>query len=153
MKNNNDFDEILRKSLFKVPPGFFEQISEKTLSKAKQRVHRRRTILITLGTLAVAASMSAIALLGYYRAESPKIESISIVLGKKGEIKQSDRQTKVIGKPTAPSGIGKVNHSKTETKEIKPEELSDVLPELTDDELLQVAVAYKSDPFIEEGQH
>ena len=153
MKNDKEFDEKLRKSLYKVPEGFFEQVSEKTLSKAKQREQRRRTFLITLGTFAVAASLSAIALLGYFRHGSEKIETTSIVQGKKAEIQQSVRQTEVIGKPADMSGIKKVLPSKTVVKESKPEDLSDVLPELTDDELFQVAAVYKSDPFIDEAQH
>ena len=153
MKYDNDFDEMLKRSLYKVPEGFFEQVSEKTLLKAKQREKQRRMIRITLGTFAVAASLTAIAFLGYYRTDSKRIESISIVMDKNGDKKQSVRQTEVIGKPTNVSGLGKVKHLRTETKEIKPEELSDVLPELTDDELLQVAAAYKSDPFIDETQH
>ena len=72
MKADNEFDGIGKKTTYKVPDGFFEHISERTLSKAKQRELKRRKTLMLWRTVAVAASLSAIAILGYYMYEKSK---------------------------------------------------------------------------------
>ena len=63
---NTEFKEIGRKSTYKVPDGFFEKVSEKTLLMAKQREQNHRNMIITLRTFAAAASLFAFALIGYF---------------------------------------------------------------------------------------
>jgi hypothetical protein len=163
MKEVTEFEEIGRNSQFKVPEGFFEQISEKTLQKAKQREQNHRKIILTLRTFAVAASLFAIALLGYFMSDAGKPEVKQIVQTKQIEKKinetrqldkkQTIRQTAKTDKQITIAEIKKVAPAKTDMKEIIPENLTDVLPELSDDELLLLAAMYKADLFIDESQN
>jgi len=152
MKEDTEFQEIGRKTPYKVPEGFFEKISEKTLLLAKQRESKSRKIVMALRTFAVAASFSALALLSYFMIEKEKPMTKLIVGQKQTEVKDTIRPPEVIGKQIAITGTKKAAPEKTVKKEIFPEEITDVLSELSDDELLQLASVYKSDPFIEESQ-
>jgi len=152
MNEDTEFQETGKKTPFKVPTGFFEHISEKTLLKAKQREQNSRKMLIVLRTFAVAASFSAIALLGYFITETEKPEIKQEVQNKQTEIKDTIQPTKVIDKQITIAEIKKVAPAKAIIKETHPEEVTDVLSEMSDDELLQLAAIYKSDPFIEESQ-
>ncbi len=152
MNEDTEFQEIGRKSPYKVPDGFFDQVSVKTLQKAKQRELNSRKILIALRTFAVAASLSAIALLTYFVTETEKTETKQLVQNKQTEVKDTIRQTEVIAKKITVAEIKKEAPVKTTIIETKPEEIRDVLSELSDDELLQLAAIYKSDPFLEDSQ-
>lgn len=151
MKEETEFQEIGKNTPYKVPDGFFEKISEKTLRKAKQREQNSRKMLITLRIFAVAASMSAIALLTYYMTGTEKIEIKQSVQNKQTEVIDTIRQTEAITKKTTIAEIKKVAPVKMSYKETKPEEITDVLSELSDDELLQLAAMYKSDLLIDEA--
>ena len=113
-----DFKKIGKDSGYRVPAGFFEQISEVTLVKARQREKKHRKIQIAFRGFAFAASLSAIALIGYFMTNSEKNEVSQFVKKEKIEVT-----------------------------------LKDVLPELTDDELLQMTIVYRTDPFIEDSQN
>lgn len=171
MKEDTEFEKIGRNSPYKVPEGFFEKISERTLLKAKQREQKHRKIILTLRTFAVAASFFAIALLGYFMSESGKPEEKQIVQTKQIEEKSNEtmqpekkqiiQQPAKTNKQIAIAEITKVApvktdtteiiSAKTEPKEIITENLTDVLPELSDDDLLQLAAMYKSDLIIDES--
>lgn len=151
MKEDTEFQGIGKKTPYKVPDGFFERISEKTLRKAKQREQNSRKILIALRTFAVAASLSAIALLAYFMTGTEKIEIKQLVQNKQTEVKDTIRQTEAIAKKITIAEIKKEAPVKTTIKETKPEEITDVLSELSDDELLQLAAMYKSDLLIDEA--
>ena len=173
MKEDTEFENIGRNSPYKVPEGFFEKISERTLLKAKQREQKHRKIILTLQTFAVAASFFAIALLGYFMSESGKPEEKQIVQTKQieeksnetrqPEKKQTIQQPAKTDQQIAIAEITKVAPvktdaketvpAKTEPKEIITENLTDVLPELSDDDLLQLAAMYKSDLIIDESQN
>lgn len=150
MKEDIEFQEIGKRTSYKVPDGFFEQISEKTLRRAKEREQSSRKILIALRTFAVAASLSAIALLAYFMTETEKTEIGQLVQNKQTEVKDTLRQTDVIVRKITVSEIKEEAPLKTIVIETKPEEIIDVLSELSDDELLQLAAMYKSDLFIAE---
>jgi len=151
MKEETEFQEIGKNTPYKVPDGFFEKISEKTLRIAKQREHNSRKIVIVLRTFAVAASLSAIALLAYFITGTEKTEIKQLVQSKQTEVKDTIRQTKAITKKITIAEIKKEEPVKTTIKETKPEEITDVLSELSDDELLQFAAMYKSDLFIDDS--
>jgi hypothetical protein len=152
MKEDTEFQEIGREIPYKVPEGFFEKISEKTLLLAKQRERKSRKIVIALRTFAVAASFLVLALLSYFMIEKEKPIITSTVGQKQTEVKATIRPPEVTDKQIAITGTKKIAPEKTVKKEIFPEEFTDVLSELSDDELLQLASVYKSDPFIEESQ-
>ena len=151
MKEDTEFQGIGKKTPYKVPDGFFERISEKTLRKAKQREQNSRKILIALRPFAVAASLSAIALLAYFMTGTEKIEIKQLVQNKQTEVKDTIRQTEAIAKKITIAEVKKEAPAKTTIKETKPEEITDVLSELSDDELLQLAAMYKSDLLIDEA--
>ena len=151
MKEDSEFQEIGKNTPYKVPDGFFEKISEKTLRKAKQREQNSRKILIVLRTFAVAASLAAIALLAYFMTGTEKPEIKQLVQSKQTEVIDTIRLTEVISKKITITEIKKEAPVKTTIKETKPEEITDVLSELSDDELLQLAAMYKSDVFIDES--
>ena len=152
MKEDTDFQEIGRKTTYKVPEGFFEKVSEKTLLLAKQRERKSRKIVIALRTFAVAASFSALVLLSYFMIEKEKPITKLIAVQKQTEVKDTIRQEDQIVKQIVITEKKKVAPEKIVAKEIFPEEITDVLSELSDDELLQLASVYKSDVFIEESQ-
>jgi len=147
---NTEFKEIGRKSTYKVPDGFFEKVSEKTLLMAKQREQNHRNMIITLRTFAAAASLFAFALIGYFIL---KPETKQIVQVKQTEVKQEIPKKAEINEQITFTETTKVAPVKTITKATSPEELTDILADLSDDELLEMAAVYKSDPFIEESQH
>jgi len=151
MKEDSEFQEIGKNTPYKVPDGFFEKISEKTLRKAKQREQNSRKILIVLRTFAVAASLAAIALLAYFMTGTEKPEIKQLVQSKQTEVIDTIRLTEVISKKITITEIKKEAPVKTTIKETKPEEITDVLSELSDDELLQLAAMYKSDLFIDDS--
>jgi len=151
MKEDTEFQEIGKNTPYKVPDGFFEKISEKTLRKAKQREQNSRKILIVLRTFAVAASLAAIALLAYFMTGTEKPEIKQLVQSKQTEVIDTIRLTEVISKKITITEIKKEAPVKTTIKETKPEEITDVLSELSDDELLQLAAMYKSDLFIDDS--
>jgi proline dehydrogenase len=150
---DKDFNKIGKDSHYSVPDGFFEQVSELTLIKAKQRENKHRKIQIVLRGFAVAASLSAIALLGYFMTNPEKQEVRQFVKQEQHDASRPNRQKEVKGEQIPSSWKKRVAEGKPIVREIKHETLSDVLPDLTDDELLQMAVLYRTDPFIDENQN
>ncbi len=148
-----DFRNIGKDTHYSVPDGFFEQVSELTLRNAKRREKSHRKIQMALRGFAVAASLSAMALLGYFMTNSEKHEVRQLVKQEHFEAPETIQQKEVTGKLITTAEPKKVASKKAIVREITPEVLSDVLPELTDDELLQMAAVYKTDPFIEESQN
>jgi hypothetical protein len=117
---------------------------------AKQREQNHRKMIITLRTFAVAASLLAFALIGYF---TLKPETKQIVQVKQTEVMQKIPKKAEINEQITFTETTKVAPVKTITKATSPEELTDILADLSDDELLEMAAVYKSDPFIEELQH
>ncbi len=152
MEKDTDFDKRLRKLPYKAPEGFFEQVSEKTLVLAKKRAHKDRKIRIALGIFAVAASLSVVAFLGYFRTVSVRTGTMPINM-EQAELKHLIPQAVETVKPEVRSQIYLVVPDKGHLKENQPEDLKDVLPELTDDELLQLAAVDKADLFIDGVQY
>jgi len=146
-----DFKKIGKDSHYSVPDGFFEHVSELTLKKAKLREKNYRKIQITLRGFAVAASLAVVALFSYFMTNSEKHEVRQLVKQELHEETGPIRQMDLIGKHSPSSKTKVVAGAKAIVREITPETLSDVLPELTDDELLQMTILYQTDPFIDES--
>lgn len=155
MEPTNEFQDFGKKLPYREPPGFFEQLSEKTLQQAKRREQRHRKSLVLWRTLAVAASLSALAMLGYFTFEPEKPELHRIV-----EVKQPVEQLQRVNQEqTKQPEVAEIQKAAPEkvsetivTKEPKAEEIGDVLADLTDEELLQLAAMYKADAFISESE-
>ncbi len=155
MEPIDEFRDFGKKLPYREPTGFFDQISEKTLVHAKQREQSHRKIMVLWRTVAVAASLSALALLGYFMLEPEKIVKNPVVLDKQSIEQQLILKQEIIKQPKVAemkeAVPGKVPE-KIDAKEIDTEDIGDVLADLTDEELSQLAAMYKTDLFISESE-
>lgn len=151
MKKETEFQEIGKKLPFKTPSGFFEQVSEKTLREAKLRVQNHRKSLMLWRSVALAASLSALALLGYFMFEQDNTVTTQIGQVKQPEKIQLIEPKKEVTEPAKVAEVEKVTAEKTVVKENYKEEISDVLADMSDEDLLQLAAMLKTDPFTGES--
>jgi len=155
MDPTDEFRDLGKKLPYQEPTGFFDQLSEKTLQQAKLREQRHRKSLVLWRTVAVAASLSALALLGYYLFEPEKPELHQIVQGKQSVELQINPKQEIPEQPEVAEIKKAIPEKLTETivaEENNTEEIGDVLADLSDEELLQLAAMYKADPFISESE-
>lgn len=151
MEPTDEFLDFGKKLPYQEPTDFFEQFSEKTLQQAKRREQSRRKTVALWRTVAVAASLSALALLGYYLFEPEKPELQRIVQEKQPVEQLQVKNQEIIKQPEV-AETKKAIPEKVVEKESNTEEISDVLADLSDEELLQLAAMYKTDPFISESE-
>ncbi len=151
MKKDTEFQEIGKETPYRVPAGFFEQVSEKTLLKAMQREHDRKRTLALVRSFAVAASLAALVFLGYLKFGPEKPDINLSVKVEHPETKQPVEQSLEIAKQPALAEIPNAVPEKSISKQEENEEMSDVLADLSDDDLAQLAAMYKSDPFLGES--
>ena len=154
MKEDIGFQKIGKEIPFKAPHDFFETISEKTLQKAKQREYNRRKIRRLWRSVSAAASLAALFFLGYFML-GPDIKSGSNqtaqevqptgrqIIHQKPEVAKESTVAEVEKKSAVPE--------KTVIKTTENEVISDVLADLTDDELSQIAAMLQTDTFISES--
>lgn len=153
MEEDIEFQGIGKKMPYVAPDGFFEEVSEKTLQKAKEREQNHRKIRVLWRTVAVAASLVGIGLFGYYWVEPERAETkIVVVQEKQIESIQPILEIHEIAKQQVVAEIKNVAPEKTVEKVKIPESLNDVLADLSDEELLQLAAMYKTDQFINESE-
>jgi len=151
--DENNFPGIGKKMPYTAPDGFFEQISETILQKAKQRELIRKKYLFLWQSVAVAASLVGIALLGYNLSE-PKNSGTEILTLQEKRI-DSVQMIQLVKKVTEKPVKEEIEHTasiKSIEKDDCMEGINDVLADLSDDELLQLAATYKSDPFMYESE-
>ena len=155
MEPIDEFRDFGKKLPYREPTGFFDQISEKTLEHAKQREQSHKKIMVLWRTVAVAASLSALALLGYFMLEPEKIVKNPVALDKQPIDQQFIPKQEIIKQPKVAemkeAVQGKVPE-KIDAKEIDTEDIGDVLADLTDEELSQLEAMYKTDLFISESE-
>jgi hypothetical protein len=156
MKEDTEFSHIGKGNPYAVPAGFFEDISEKTLQKAIMREHIHRKSNIRRIVISVAASVTVLLFLGYQFGKFPEEKTLSDQL--EHELKPSG-QTIIQKDTVSPGQIAQretilTSPSKTPIKKItestKTEGFSDLLSDMSDDELLEVAALVNTDPFIDE---
>lgn len=156
MNKENEFDSIGKSFPLDVPPGFFENISEKTLRLAKTRENQHHKRKILLISISVAASVFAIFFLGFslqnpdaahkYISSSAKSPQMDIE-----PVGSSEVMTRI-----APIEIQDTNQL-LQPVSIAPGSQTDVIPisellsQLTDEELQQMGAMYKNDLFISES--
>ena len=152
MKEDKDFQNIGKRMTYKTPHGFFDQISEKTLRAAKLHEQNRKKSLFLWRSLAIAASMTGIALIGYYFTEqqTPPEKLVAMQKTKTDSIKEvqpilDQTKTQVVAEKKVIKSVVSTN------KENENEAIDDVLADLTDDELLQMAAMFKTDQFMGES--
>lgn len=155
MKQQDEFPGIGKKLPYREPVDFFEGLSEKTLQQAKLREQLRRKSLVLWRTVVVAASVSGLALLGYFMPEPEKPE-IQQIVQEKLPVEQPQIINQEKAKHPEVAEIPKTATEKVpetiDAKETAVEEIADVLADLSDEELLQLAAMYKADPFISESE-
>jgi len=155
METTDEFRDFGKKLPYQEPAGFFDKLSERTLQEAKRREHNRRKKMVLWRTMAVAASLSALAFLGYFVFETEKPVNNPIVLEQQ-PVGQPQLKNQVTIKQPEMSAIKKAIPEKVPekivAKENDSEEITDVLADLSDEELLQLAAMYKADPFISESE-
>lgn len=156
MKQPDEFPEIGKKLPYREPAEFFERFSERTLQQAKLREQNRRRSLVLWRTVVVAASVSALALLGYFMFEPELPESPQIVQEKQPVEQSIIKEPEIAKQPEIGIEIKKEDTEKVPEKfvaeEKDTEEIGDVLADLSDEELLQLAAMYQADPFISESE-
>jgi len=153
MEPTDEFRNFGKKLPYQEPAGFFDQLSERTLQQAKRREQSRRKTLVLWRTVAVAASLSGLALLSYFMFE-PERPVANQIVQEKHPVEQQIIQKQEIAKQ--PEIIAETKKATVPEKVIaienNAEEISDVLADLSDDELLQLASMYKADLFISESE-
>lgn len=155
MEPINEFRDFGKKLPYQEPTGFFEQLSEKTLQQAKLREQHRIKRLFFLRNMAVAASLSALALLGYFMFEPEKTVESAFVLEKQSVEQQQINNEDLKKQPEVTEIKKPIQEIAPETSvanENSTEEIGDVLADLSDEELMQLAAMYKADPFISESE-
>ena len=148
---DNEFQGIGKKNPYKVPDGFFENISEKTLLKAKEREQNHGKSRALWRTLAVAASMAAMVLLGYFIFEPDNKPATNLIVQNKQPVEQQIIQKQKISKQPEVAEVKKAVPEKTVSDASSTEVVGDILADLSDEELLQLAAMIKTDPFISES--
>lgn len=151
MQQSDEFPEIGKKIPYREPDDFFEGLSEKILQQAKIREQNRRKSLVLWRTLVVAASISVLAFIGYFMLEPEKPVINQIVLEQQPVIQPQIKAQKIENKPEV-AVKKKVVVQKAPEGELKEvntdEEISDIMADLSNEELLQLAAMYEADPFI-----
>jgi hypothetical protein len=166
MNNDNFFSSYGKEMPYEVPVGFFEQLPEQTLHLAKARkakqAHMRH--VFTIGSLSVAATVALIVL--FLLPNNPNNPSdgqlatnhvMSVVpdSAKKDSVRLKPTTVKPVDKakdvktPANPK-IAKpvVESPKSATIEAKPESLDQLLADMPDDMLRQMAAQGDEDLFI-----
>jgi hypothetical protein len=157
MQDHDEFQLIGKKIPFEVPSGFFESFSENTLKRVitREHIHKRNNIRRLI--LSVAASIALLFYVGlHFNQNSEAIKDNDLIVDRSQPINQSP--TQIIGetpKQRKIRGLNIVVPEKINEKELKTQEinevLKDVLSDLTDDDLQQIAIRYKTDAFINES--
>lgn len=144
MREDIEFHGIGKNTPYKVPDGFFENISEKTLQKSKVREQKFRKSLVLWKALAMAASFAALISIGYLiLSPGTKLDSKQMAQEKQ-PVEQPIIRQESIKLKTAPE--------KVIAGENNTEGLGDVLLDLSDEELLQIVAVYNADPFMGESE-
>ena len=155
METTDEFRDFGKKLPYQEPAGFFDKLSERTLQEAKRREQNRRKTVVLWRTMAVAASLSALAFLGYFMFEPEKPVNNQIVLEQQPVENPQLKNQMTIKQPEIAAikkAISEKVPEKIVAKENDSEEITDVLADLSDEELLQLAAMYKADPFISESE-
>lgn len=155
------FRDIGKINPYMVPEGFFDKISEETLSKAKlreTRSKRRSSLTRILVLFTSVAAILIIAIFGPWNFQKP--ESVSIAfnnekvnneISEPGVVLTPDTGGKInVDKVTYSENVEKQAEASYESLSEEVEDLNEVLADLSDEELQMMDDMYISDPFMEE---
>jgi hypothetical protein len=149
MKQTDDFLKFGKPLPYQEPDGFFDGLSQRTLEIAKQRTRNHNKLKIVWKSMAVAASIAALVFLGFLIQEKQPEPVVAEIHTQTIETPVVQEQTESpIQEPTI------VSEQKYPEKEISTalaeENVNDILAELTDEELLQMAAMFEADLFTNE---
>jgi len=158
MNTEPDFQNIGKKMPYKVPDGFFDRITEKTLEKAHDRENQRRRKVVLWRSLSVAASLITVVLAGILffpavpeKTSGPVVQNVPAEIKKKNVSQEISTPVKSSLKADIKPAQAPVE--KPDSSAAESEAIDDVLASLPDEELLGWAVTIKNDMFIEETEN
>jgi hypothetical protein len=152
MEPIDEFKGIGKKLPYKAPDNFFETAALKTIQEAKCRERKTHKNNYLWRSVAIAASIATIGLVGYFMLNTETKTETQVVIQESKPANQPNPVTVAV-QPKAETLPFK--------KSVKPEKvaqpavineeprenLDELLADLTDEELLQMAAMIKSDPF------
>jgi hypothetical protein len=152
MEPTDEFQDIGKKIPYQVPNDFFDQISAKTLERAKQQKIGPNIQLVIWRSVAVAATLAAIVFLGFLMRDNEKPPEIATVqpINKPEPTYSSGREQKNQELPVV-EPVKKDAPRKLSSGIKNTEDMNDVLADLSDEELMQLAAMYQSDLFMDEA--
>lgn len=149
MELNDEFPEIGRKMPYQAPDDFFENVARKTLHGAKMRERKSRHAVYLWRSVAVAASIVALIFIGYFMFQNNIKPEVQVVVQKNKPAEQKVEEKIAIQKLAEVTVVQKAP-LKNAVEEIQIENMEEILADLTEEELLQMAAMIKTDPFSEE---
>jgi len=172
----NNFEQIGKKTTYKVPEGFFDQLPEKTLAKARLRERKARQ-KITLWISMAAASVVVVMMLVWPGNDQvtpskipPLAENIKTDQPEPGKATSSGvhytatgvtqpvtegattvKMQSMVADSIKDKLVDPASTADLSTANHEPDEnIEDLLGKLSDEEVLQMAAIYESDLFIDE---
>lgn len=146
MEPNDEFQDIGKKLPYMAPDNFFEKTAMKTLQEAKIRERRSRQIIYLWQSVAVAASLTALAILGFFMFQRNETTEIQVVAQENKPTEQTVAD-KVEEQKSVEISVVEEAAQKNMTEKKQTENIDEVLADLTEEELLQIAAMIKADPF------
>lgn len=146
MEPNDEFQDVGKKLPYMAPDNFFEKAAMKTLQEAKIRERRSRQIIYLWRSVAVAASLTALAILGFFMFQRNETTDIQVVAQENNPTEQTVAD-KVEEQKSVEISVVEEVAQKNMTEKKQTENIDEVLADLTEEELLQMAAMIKADPF------
>jgi hypothetical protein len=149
MKEEIEFEKIGKNIPYEVPEGFFENISQRTLQEIKQRELRKKKVWFLTRIGAIAASLALLVSIAFFLSRQG-IDKDKEELTDQKRVESPQKQ-EIPGKAPVDKKImvGKAVPEKSAPIIDQNEEIDDILPDLSEEDLLQMAALYKADPFNE----
>lgn len=149
MNHPDNFPGIGKRLPYREPEGFFDQLPERTLEKARQRTRSKSSLRIVWKAVAVAASVAAVVFLVILSQNEPQVPVVAET--KTEEVEPPVIQEEHVSAVEKEADTPKVVVPQKEQTIASPEEnVGDVLADLTDEELLQMAAMFEADLFTED---
>jgi hypothetical protein len=157
MNSESEFQNTGKRMLYRVPDGFFSKITAETLHKAhlQEKAEKKRRI-IRWRSLAAAASLIVMVVSGYLVFSPVPEKESEPVAHKIQDVPQTDKVLQG-DLPVLSPVIETESYVKQtvdgENALPEMEKMEDLLASLSDDELLEWALALKTDYFITESEN
>ncbi|HAQ19949.1 MAG TPA: hypothetical protein DCR40_12065 [Prolixibacteraceae bacterium] len=150
MEPIDEFKEVGKNLPYRAPDEFFDELSEKILQKAKNREQSHKKMLILWRPVAAVASLVAMVFLGYLFFDTENGNK-QIVQDNQGQTDQLIKQKSELSKEQAVEEIKKDVTKKSDSEANSTENMDNVLTDLTDEDLMQLAAMYETDPFTDKA--